>query len=58
MNIETNGDSELSPFITAGLVIRLPLRRMLDLEDFVNKLEGAKVVYQKYSLGRLVVVEG
>ena len=31
---------------------------MLDLEDFVNKLEGAKVVYQKYSLGRLVVVEG
>ncbi|MCJ7635583.1 hypothetical protein MUP77_24735 [Candidatus Bathyarchaeota archaeon] len=47
MNIETEEDESLNPYINAGFVVRLKIQDLGRLEEFIHNLFGAELIFVK-----------
>jgi hypothetical protein len=48
---------DLGPIASFAIVVRMPLASMPDLVHLVERMPGARVVYQRTSAGRLRIIE-
>ena len=54
---ETNVERDKATLVSLGLILRIPMGSLPDLEQSLNDIPGIKLVFQKLSAGRLEISE-